>query len=55
MCPPEACVLQVNGALWCQPKEAQNPFFQTFTLSLFQAGGMTFLTQPELLSLQPNG
>ncbi len=31
--PLEACILQVNGALLCQSKEAQN-HFQTFTLNV---------------------
>ncbi len=39
ICPLEACILQVNGALLCHPKMAQNHFVPP--------GGMTCPTQSE--------
>ncbi len=40
MRPPEACVLQMNDALWCHPKEVPNHAHGPFP-GLCPAGGMT--------------
>ncbi len=48
MRPPEACVLQVNDALWCHPKEVPNHSHGPFP-GLCPAGGMT---PPDLNSKQ---
>uniref|UniRef100_A0A8C1RWH7 Reverse transcriptase domain-containing protein n=1 Tax=Cyprinus carpio TaxID=7962 RepID=A0A8C1RWH7_CYPCA len=50
MRPPEACVLQVNDALCCHPKEGQNHSHRLFP-GLLPAGGMTSRSQFEQLSL----
>ncbi len=46
MRPPEACVLQVNDALWCHPKEAQNHSYRPFP-----AGGMISIRAAESLAI----
>ncbi len=50
MRPPEACVLQVNNALWCHPKEVPIHSHGPFP-GLCPAGGMTSRSQFEQLSL----
>ncbi len=50
MRPPEACVLQVNDALWCHPKEVPNHSHGPFP-GLCPAGGMTSRSQFEFKSL----
>ncbi len=49
MRPPEACVLQVNDALWCHPKEVPNHSHGPFP-GLCPAGGMTSQSQFEQLN-----
>ncbi len=44
MRPPEACVLQVNDALWCHHKEVPNNSHGPFP-GLCPAGGMTSRSQ----------
>ncbi len=48
--PQKLCVLQVNNASWCHPKEAHNHSHRPFP-GLFPAGGTTCLSQSEQLNL----
>ncbi len=49
MYPLEACVLQMNVALLCHPKEAQNHFHRLLN-EMFPPGGLTCQTQSQQLN-----